>query len=58
MLRGPCDSVKQTASALASAWHRVVDLKPKAGRCAIGVFDEDMINTPRTKKEKSNCGFG
>ena len=44
---GPGTPFKQAASALDSAWHRVVDFKPKTRRSAIGVFDEDMINTAR-----------
>ena len=46
VLRGSWDSIKQTASALASAWHRTVDFKPKARRSIAGAFNDDMINTP------------
>ena len=35
-----------TASALANAWHRVVDFKPKTKRFTIGTFGDDMISTP------------
>ena len=45
-LRGSWDSVKQIASALASAWHRVVDFKPKTRRSITGASDDDVINTP------------
>ena len=47
MLCGFLDSVKQTVSDLANAWHRVVDFKPTTRRFAIGAFDDDMINTSR-----------
>ena len=56
VLRGSCDSVKEAASALASAWQRVVDFKPNNRRSAIGVFDEDLINTPRTSIQ-NRCVF-
>ena len=47
MLRGFCDSVKQAASTFDSAWHKVVDFKPKNRRSAIAVFDKDMMNTSK-----------
>ena len=50
------DTVKQAASALASALHRAVNFKPKTRSFAIGVFDEDMINTPRTSIQ-NRCVF-
>ena len=40
------DPVKPTASAVANAWHKVVDFKLKSRGFAIGTFDNDMINTP------------
>ena len=46
VLCGSWDSVKQAASALASAWHRVVDFKPTTRRFANGAFDDNIINTP------------
>ena len=46
MLHGSWDSIKQTAYALTGAWHRVVDFKLKTRRSIIGVFDDDIINTP------------
>ena len=46
MLRRSWDSIKQTASALASAWHRVVDFKPKTRGSIIGAFDDNIINIP------------
>ena len=36
----------QTASALPSAWHRVVDFQPKTRRSIIGASDDDIINAP------------
>ena len=48
VLNGSWNSVRQTtASALASAWHRVVDFNPET-RFATGAFDDDMINNHRT----------
>lgn len=47
MLSGFWDSVKHTASALVSAWHRIANFKPKNIRFNTGVFDDDgMINIP------------
>ena len=55
MLRGSWDSVKQVASALASALHRVVDFKPKTRRFANGAFDDDLINTPEQAVKVNVC---
>ena len=46
VLRGSWDSVKQYASALASAWHKEANFKSKTRMSAIRVFNKDMINTP------------
>ena len=46
VLRGSLDSVKQIASALDSAWHKVVDFKTKTRKSITGAFDDDMINNP------------
>ena len=46
VLRGYWDSIKQAASALAIAWHIVVDIKSKTRQSLIGAFDDDIINTP------------
>ena len=45
VLRGYWNSIKQTASALASAWRRVVDFKPKTRRSINGALDDNIINT-------------
>ena len=42
------DSLKQAASVLAGAWHKI-------RRSAIGAFDDDIINTPQNKHLKSMC---
>ena len=46
MLHGSWDSIKQTACALADAWHRVVDFKLKTRRSIIGAFDDDSVADP------------
>ena len=46
MLRESWDSVKQTASALASAWHTIVDFKPKSRirRSVIVAFEDNNFH--------------